>query len=450
MQLQYIRMRERDAEGATLGRTHPPIFWATNEGLSLFGFMWKIDHFVELPSIRDKYKESWSTLWRSTTSHEEQSREATAEPPIFHDLTGVHFRAATHIIFELIELLRSENHLNIADAIWHSVMDLEWRNMACVESVAQFPKQATIEKRRGMFRLEPSQDVGRSFQQKWLIDRIMLHGGFWVGRLVRRSTDHEYSDDKSNVDAESGIASGDNQVTSACQDQKLEDSSRHPTQEHAQQNFEQCGVPSVFQGEEIARKLAQRFPSADIYLVPEIPRSYDEQAQSTDSFHRSLTPYEQSIARSYSGYQVILSALTKITDHVIMKIDDSESDRIDSTSRSMLFRAFPEAVIMGSDISGRNSPAYLRQERAIFDLEGDTSGKVLVLTPFQKRLEAIPRPENRGHSVSWVVQPVPRADGSEDKGEPGLFGRRETLKTTGMVRGMWKIMVQSTNRYLLV
>ena len=54
-------------------------------------------------------------------------------------------------------------------------------------------------------------------------------------------------------------------------------------------------------------------------------------------------------------------------------------------------------------------------------------------------------------SVSWVVQPVPdHVDGSEDEEKFGFMTKRETLKTAGMVRGMWKLMVQPTNRYVLV
>ena len=446
-------MREADPGGATLGRAHPPLFWATKKGLSLFGFMWKIDQFVEVPSIRDKYKESWSTLWRSNTRRLAWLlRKAKQEkPPFFDLLTRAEYLAATHIIFELIELLRNENQVNIADAIWHSVMDVEWWNGTCLDSVANFPKRLTIEKRRGMFQLGLSHEVDRSFAQKWLIDKIMLHGGFWVGRLVRRSTDHEYSDDICNVDAEIGTLSVDDQVASAPQDQKSEDDSRHSTQEHEQQNFEQAGVASPFHGAEIFRTLARWFPSVDRSLDPATPRSYDEQAQSTNFFRGILSAYPKNIAGSYSGYQQVICTLMESVDHGMMTMDELEvAMMIDFADLTMFLRAFQETLIMANDVSGRNSPAYLRQERAIFDLEGDTSGKVLVLTPFQKRLEAIPRPENRGHSVSWVVQPVPRADGSEDKGEPGIFGRRETLKTTGMVRGMWKIMVQSTNRYLLV
>lgn len=81
--------------------------WALNPGLN-WGFMWKIDHFVELASIKHKYRESWARLWRPSTRLKEQSLEATEEPYRFHKVSRVHWLAVTQIIFELIELLRAE------------------------------------------------------------------------------------------------------------------------------------------------------------------------------------------------------------------------------------------------------------------------------------------------------------------------------------------------------
>ena len=80
-----------------------------------------------------------------------------------------------------------------------------------------------------------------------------------------------------------------------------------------------------------------------------------------------------------------------------------------------------EVIASLDKFNGRKSQACLRQQRAIFDIEGDTSGQVLVLTPFQKRLETIPRPETRGMSVSWVVQPISRFTGPQDEADFMFF-----------------------------
>ena len=101
-------MRIADREGATPDRASHSSFWVTNEGLSLFVLMWKMDQFIELPSIREKYREYWSRLWRSYMRAEEQSK-ATTKPYIFHTMTKAHSLAVTQIIFEVIDLIREEN-----------------------------------------------------------------------------------------------------------------------------------------------------------------------------------------------------------------------------------------------------------------------------------------------------------------------------------------------------
>ena len=430
-QLRYIETSYADPEGATPGRTATIGFSVTNKGLSLLGFLWKVDRFVELSSIRDKYRESWSRLWRSNTKLGRN-------------------RASTQIIFEVIELLHNESQMDIADAIWQSISNINWRKMRCPESVSDFPEQLTVEKRKGMFLLEPSQ--GGLFQQQWLIDRIMLQGGFWVGRLVRRSTDFEYSDGECTEDNENVTESVNDQVDCASQEQILEDKLCSPTQEHEKLSKLISEAASAFHADHVAGEPAQRYTlkSTD---RSSIPLSWNKRIN--DALQKSDNVLKHLNIRSISDYQFMLSVTTKMFENAGMKLDDEEfrvddpDDRYMSVGTYMAMAA--EATMMAIDLDGRGSPESLRQQRALFDIEGDISGQVLVLTPFQKRLETIPRPENRSMSVSWVVQPVSHVDGSEDK-EGGLnfFGVRETLQTSGMVRGMWKLMVQPMNRYNLV
>ena len=127
--------------------------------------------------------------------------------------------------------------------------------------------------------------------------------------------------------------------------------------------------------------------------------------------------------------------------------DNAEESDLDSSMVSS-----PETV-MGlarrvSYMDNCDFEASFRQERAIFDIQGDTSGNVLILTPFQQYMEILPRPEARSMSSSWVVQPVSEAQESE-VGDKKVY-REETLKTAGMVRGMWKLMVQPIDRYNIV
>ena len=369
--LQYIRTRNADPDGATHGRASPATFRTTNEGLSFLGFMWKVDHFVELPSLKDKYGESWSRLWHSNTALGLESPKATAKPHTTPRMSKAHWLATTQIIFEVIELLRERNQISIADAIWHSVTDAEWRKGKYLESVAEFPEQLAVEKRKGMFRLEKRTDG--SFAHKWLIDRIIFQGGFWVGRLVRLSTDHDYSDKLFTVtcDNPAGCAPGN------------------------------------------ANKVSER-----------------------------------SVAKTHSEYQLALAMLMKMAEYTMMVHESTEFDQpIDPYEAIGISPEAATELAAGlNNIDGRNSDASLRKQRAIFDVEGDVSGQVLVLTPFQQRLESLPRPITRSMSVSWAVQSVSVINESEDNGD----WNQETLKTTGMVRGMWKFMVQPPNRYNLV
>lgn len=448
-QIRYIETKYADPEGATPGRIAIIGFSATNKGLSLLGSLWKVDRFVELPFIRDKYRESWSRLWRLNTKLEAQSLQAKEPPHIVYGAT----RASTQIIFEVIELLHNESQIDIADAIWQSMSDINWTKMRRPESVSDFPEQLTVEKRKGMFLLEPSQDG--LFRQKWLIDRIMLQGGVWVGRLMRRSTDSEYSDGVSTEDHENVTESVNDSVDCTLKEQTLEDELRSPTGEHVQLNKRTSGAASAFNADHVARESAQRYPltSIDRSSVSTIPLSWNK--RTNDAAQKSDNVPRHDYFKSISDYQRWLSAATKMGEHAGMKFDEGEprvddrDDRFESLGNLMAMAS--EAAMISADPDGRGSPASLRQQRALFDVEGDISGQILILTPFQKRLETIPRPENRSMSVSWVVQPVSHVDGSEDKEEEVDFFRvRETFQTSRMVRGMWKLLVQPMNRYNLV
>ena len=314
---------------------------------------------------------------------EEQSLEATGKPCSLYEMSRTHWLAITHILFEVLLLLRKDNQISVADAIWHSVMNAHWRKGNCPESVSDFPEQLTIEKREGMFKLDKSPDG--SFEQKWLVDSIMDQGGFWVGRLVRISREDEYSH---------GIP---------------------------QLNLETLRAASAAQADDVA-------------TIPEPP---------------SLPASAQSFIRTRSGYQLSLSMLIQLFNHVSITSDNDQEEAPMFAPAALA--DYCASLALSDDRNTRNSELSLQQQRAVFDIKGDASGKVLVVTPFQKRLETLPRPLTRSMSVSWVVQPVvPPPGGSEGMEEHRRPYEWETLKTLGMVRGMWKYMVHTINSYRLV
>ena len=433
-QLRYIRAKIADPGGPNFGQDNPVTFGVTSKGLSLPGFLWKIDHFVELPTIKDKYAVSWSRLWRSKVKLEEQSLEATEKPYNLYEMSRTHWLAITHILFEVILLLRKDDQISVADAIWHSVMNAHWRKGDCLESVSDFPEQLTIEKRKGMFRLDESPDG--SFEHKWLVDRIMLQGGFWVGRLVRIAKEYEYSDGLL-VGYEKYKASFDDRVGCAAQDQRLEVKVDSPVQQHAELNMEEPRAASASQADDVAIAPGHLSPStsADGSSVP-----------------------KQRLPRTQANYQRTLSMMIDLVNHISIRNDDNAEeddhpiDPLDPLSSHMVpAAAFADYGALLDNADNRNSQSSLQQQRAVFDIKGDASGQVLVLTPFQKRLERLPRPLTRSMSVSWVVQPVdPLSSPSEGMDEFGRREEEEILKTSGMVRGMWKSMVHTMNRYKLV
>ena len=353
-------MTDADFRGATLGRASSLAFWVTNEGLSLFGSMWKVDQFVELLSIRDKYKESWSRLWRPNTRLKKQSLEATEKNHTFHTITRAHSLAATQIIFEVMKLLQKEGQTEIADAIWHSVTNIEWRKGDCFDSVAKFPKQVTLQRRKGMFRLERSHDEDGSFQQKWLIDRIMLHGGFWVGRLVRHSTDHKYTGETFTEDGKKDTMSGEDQVDPTPEYQKWRDEFCFPVQKPNMETSVTRAVLEAFLG---ARRSGQRthFAAGNRSVIPTTPHSRNEQAESSDSFPKFENDNKRGIEYTISDYQTTLSMITKLADKAMLEWDDYEEQIDNPDGRNKVAGAFPDAAvdiaIMLSNIDGRNSPA---------------------------------------------------------------------------------------------
>ena len=396
-----MRAKTADPGGATFGRVAPITFQVTNNGLSFPGFLWKIDHFVSLTSIKDKYAESWLRLWRSKTKLEQQSLQAREKLHTFHKRSKVHWLAITQILFEVIGLLREENQIDVADAIWHSVTNTNWRNGSCLESVTKFPEQLTVEKRRGMFWLEERSDG--CFEHKWLVDRIMLQGGFWAGRLVRHSSNLNHSDG-----VRIGL-SGNDQIGRVPQDQWLEETFRSSAQDNAKLNKAMPRVALISQADEITRMSAQQSPL---------------------------------VGQTYSQYQTAISMLTTLIDRHLMETDSQEGiDDLTSTLPTENMVGFATDLY---NLNGRNSPSSLQQQRAVFDIKGDTSGQVLILTPFQKRLETLPRPETRSMSVSWVVHPLSGCNISQNERD------METLGSSAMVRGMWKYMVQPENWYNLV
>lgn len=242
--------------------------------------------------------------------------------------------------------------------------------------------------------------------------------------------------------------SGEDQIGCDRQNQRLEDKLPSPAQEHAAPKLEQPGAASCFQAaDDVTRDSGQLLSPAAT------PHPHNKRIDSSDFLHKSI---EAAKVKTISEYQCVISMLRKKIDHASMLMSDyweGEFDGPDNPDGALWWSPenITDYLALKYDIDGRNSQASLRQQRAIFDIAGDNSGQVLVLTPFQKRLETLPRPEARSMSASWVVHSVPDVARSEDSGGLSLFETiLGTLKTSGMVRGMWKNMVAPEAVYKVV
>ncbi|KAH6642223.1 heterokaryon incompatibility protein-domain-containing protein [Boeremia exigua] len=108
-------------------------------------------------------------------------------------------------------------------------------------------------------------------------------------------------------------------------------------------------------------------------------------------------------------------------------------------------------TVLNTEPEGRSKA--LAERRAIFDVDGDTSGSCLVFQPYHMMLESIPRPELRSMSVSWRVEHVEDLEkqGVEDTtGGNGEGKKEQVYKTRGAVQGMWKYNTIIGSRVSLV
>ena len=462
-QISYIEADTFNPGGPTMGRDSSLTYRLTNEGLSLLGLLWKIDCFIEIASIKDKYRESWSRLWCTNDQGEKRSSNMTEEwygHRSKQERDRSRWLATTHIFFEVLMLLRAERQLAVADAIWQSVLNARWHRYSGTqekpfpETVADFPEQMRVENRRGMFELDQSPDG--AYYQKWLIDRIMLQGGLWFGRLVRLSSDQEYTEGFSvpseKFDSKEQPA-GDPAICTTQDRLQGGEISRSSTQEATFRCEKLAGNAGGATDTRTAvdMKPADHWPTlepAGISPIMSEPHHQDRRATTRESLADSEYLETPRSNKSYFQNQLTFSFLLKQTS-AIQTMQDPEDDNSVHDDINTALVTSPQALMAFAasiqHMDGRNSEASLRNQRAIFDIQGDLSGHVLVFTPFQQHLETIPRPEARSMSVSWVVQPTSQPSGPEDQ-----ISRGETLRTTGMVRGMWKLMVQPPNLYKLV
>ena len=285
--------------------------------------------------------------------------------------------ATTHIFFDILIELQASGQIEIADAIWQSILNSYWRPTGkglsddMIESVLDFPEGLGVEECQNMFDL--GRDRDGAFYHYWFIDRVMDQGGLWLGRLVQTSSENEY-----------------NMPTARC--------SR--AEEKAEDERSSIGAESRTQ--------------------------------------------------SHLNQQLVASLIRLAVENIQSRENDVNVNKGDEVNGGFS-GITPEAFAHFAKLCSRpeTSDEASGQQRAIFDIDGDASGQVLVLTPFNQHCETIPRSETRSMSVSWVVEPIFQQNDAENE---EAHGRKisETLKSKRMVRGMWKFMCSPITIYNLV
>lgn len=170
----------------------------TAHGLSCPGILWKVDGKLALHEIKNKFESTWSTMTASLRSYE--YKETGKPKPTFQEtlefaaLTTERYVLAAKILVAIMRLLFTKGHIDVADAIWHSIRRDRWyvdRIHDCsapelYESVADFPDELPDQPWK-MMQLDAPEDT--DCLQIWLIERIMKWGFILSAQSVHCSTD---------------------------------------------------------------------------------------------------------------------------------------------------------------------------------------------------------------------------------------------------------------------
>ncbi|KAI1135020.1 heterokaryon incompatibility protein-domain-containing protein [Hypoxylon sp. FL0543] len=363
----------------------------SERGLSLPGMLWNMDKFLNLRTLQVKYGDSWQRLRKANGRSRPSPRTIKL--------------ATTHLLFEIISCLASMGEKRVANSILNSTSYWRWNSRDTitqsdmVESVDQFPSGLQVENRKGMFALDPSPDGW--YHQCWLIDRVMEKSGFWVGSMVKKKLS-KIGGEKS-IDATTVVEKTPHSSESLAGEKDDHDSGSSTSKNeqldlsHEQTSDTSAGLSSFLEHGHGGRLLI----ASTMTLMGQQAVEFSKEDLENMKI-RGETPITSYIsAQSLSLFAIYMST---------MKYD------LDDTC----------------------------QRQAVFDIDGNAGGGVIVLTPFQMTLESIPRPAMRGMSVSWVVE---TADGVAENGDQRTLESMERFRVKGMIKGMWEFTLIQSGRY---
>ncbi|RDW71004.1 hypothetical protein BP6252_07567 [Coleophoma cylindrospora] len=427
--LQYIDATIFNPSGPTVGRNTSNLYHISRNGFTLPGCLWKIDIFIELADIKYRYGEAWERLRAPyktrKTRTSKKGTESDGPPPTSRS----HWLATTHILFEILISLRDSGHADKADAIWQSVMNPHWMKKQGdpIESVLDFPRNLKLENRQDMFDIEVNKQEG-GFHPWWLIDRVMSAGGIWFAKAEKVDGALFEPRPERKLEATEGVEGVETKAISNVEANVLDE----PQDEQLQRNSHVANDTSLEVDE--AGQSAMPVVNKTTNLLTKIKDTED-----TESMRR--------IKKSgHAQKQFTAAMLLKLTQ-TVGELDDFDEDISNEGANDQYLMTAEAMTSLARTIAYHKliDPDKLKPEYALFDIEGNTDGTVLVLTPFNDLLETIPRPESRSISTSWVVEKIPDAKPIDDKEYV-----KETLRATGMVRGMWNFQAAPKKWYNLI
>lgn len=485
----------------------------SEKGLTISGYLWKVDRRIHIPELKvglnkvqwfqnrfnvfvynalrspSYSSRTWKEIQRSTIFqdlNQDQYDEFAASinkadclsPSKYEDWTSNlrikilkqqpigferNFQAmVSFYLVRILYLLRNKNELEVADAIWQSIRKDNWEIRQTFEanqargwfnSVTDFPPlkedgtmPMTVQVMIDMLQLDWEREG--AFHQCWLIDSLMRDGWMAVGKFVRVSMHDEFelhpewNEDLEPPSEEELIEKyGDSGHSSS----QIEDLALSPK------------IP-IMPTSDIAATSStssEIIPSPSAHsAIPELALTQDQPAQPYDfSQHGDVQLFKQIMKSSFLSLIEDLPS-RNMADLTPLPIKDRDSKEMQNI--------FAAAALYGGmetewqEAARGKGVGRLGSMRAVFDVngllktkeelvgkEGDGEGTVYVLTPYDERTERLPHTEARVMSMSWVVEPTGECP-------DGQMGVREVFRTSGNVRGMWRMVDRPLTGYLLL
>lgn len=393
----------------------PESYFLTGTALRAPGSLWKVDRYLRLNKIQEKYSEPWSRL--------NKQRDQLAALGQAMDHMRRRERAVSQILFDIIMELRARGESPAANAIWMSVGNLRWpkfeKDWKLTQTVEQFPRNTTMENRREMFNLVPISS-GVAYHPEWLIDRVMKRGGLWLASP--ETSPREY-----RLPCPSSRLRHRDDFGTLCDPKDLFD---EYYDKHRDEESLTAGDP--FKGRSISSTSSpQENDPADgktgiqeNALLKQGFTENDVDAMIKDNFKLSMTG--NIVAQLTNIFLLNIEVQPKRPD--LSEFGPSRA----ITEQKTLFGAMMDC--------GLDQAKLMAAKCAIFDIEAEDAedAQTIILTPFQMPLEGYQVSSMRHMSISRVVQKV------------GTEGKYDCFHTKTLVRGMWPIMIYPGGRYSLL